>query len=91
MYRVSDAVRTTHNQDGAMILNIRLAEVLRLNVTGSAIFQRLQKGESELQIIEAISQEFQLSPTIARADVNNFLKSLEHHGLIYRIPSEMHP
>lgn len=87
MYRVSEAVRTTHGQDGAVVLDIQQGRVLRLNVTGSFIFQCLQRGETEPQIIDGISQHFCVSRDIAEADVNEFLDSMEQEGLIHSAPS----
>jgi hypothetical protein len=87
MYRVSDAVRTTHGQDGAVVLDIRQGRVLRLNVTASFIFERLQRGETESQIIDGINQHFCVSRDVARADVNEFLKSMELEGLVHSAAS----
>jgi len=84
MYRVSDTVRSTHNEDGGIVLDIQKGHLLRLNHTGSAIFQQIEGAQTELQIIEGISQNFHLSHEVARKDVTHFLQSLEAQGLIYR-------
>jgi hypothetical protein len=84
MYRVSDTVRSTHNEDGGIVLDIQKGHLLRLNHTGSAIFQQVEGAQTELQIIEGISQNFHLSHEVARKDVTHFLQSLEAQGLIYR-------
>jgi hypothetical protein len=84
MYRVSDTVRSTHNEDGGIVLDIQKGHLLRLNHTGSAIFQQVEGAQTELQIIEGISQDFHLSHEVARKDVTHFLQSLEAQGLIYR-------
>jgi len=84
MYRVSDTVRSTHNEDGGIVLDIQQGHLLRLNHTGSAIFQQIEGAQTELQIIEGISQNFHLSHEVARKDVTHFLQSLEAQGLIYR-------
>jgi len=83
MYRVSIGVRSTQNQDGTMVLDIQRGRILRLNVTGSMIFERLQQGQTESQIIDGISQEFRISHEIARTDVCEFLKSMEQVGLVH--------
>jgi hypothetical protein len=84
MYRVSEGVRSTHGQDGAIVLAIHTGQVLRLNTTGSLILQQLQHGETESEIVEAISQRFRMSSAEVQEDVCIFLESLEQHGLIYR-------
>jgi phage gp37-like protein len=82
MYRVSDTVRSTHDKDGGIILDIQRGCLLRLNHTGSAIFQQVESARTELQIIEGIRRDFHLSPEAARKDVTDFLRSLEAQGLI---------
>jgi hypothetical protein len=82
MYRVSDTVRSTHNQDGAIVLDIKQGVMLRLNVTAGLIFERLQQGKTQSQIVDTISQEFGISHEIAEVDVSEFLKSLEQHRLV---------
>jgi len=67
------------------VLAIHTGQVLRLNTTGSLIFKQVQHGETESEIVEAISQHFGISSTEARDDVCAFLESLEHHSLIYRL------
>jgi hypothetical protein len=85
MYKVSEDIRSTHGQDGAIVLAIHTGQVLRLNPTGSLILQQLQHGETESEIVEAISQRFRVSSAEVRADVCIFLESLEQHGLIYEL------
>lgn len=82
MYRVSATVRSTHNQDGAIVLDIERGRVLRLNVTASLIFERLQQGQAQSQIVDGIVQQFGMSREIVRADVTEFLKLLEQQGLV---------
>jgi hypothetical protein len=82
MYKVSNGVRSTQNQDGTIVLDIERGRMLRLNLTGALIFERLQQGQTESQIINGISQEFRVSHHIAQADVGEFLKSMEEAGLL---------
>ena len=84
MYRIPESVRSTQTQDGAIILAIHTGQVLRLNTTGSLIFERLKDGVTESEIIDSISQQFGVSSTIATQDVREFLKELEELGLLCR-------
>jgi DNA-binding MarR family transcriptional regulator len=88
MYRVSDTVLSTHNHDGAIIVDIQHDRLLRLNRTGSDIFQRVATAQTQLQIVEALSRDFHICRQSAQRDVENFLRSLEEQGLIQRIRSE---
>ena len=91
MYRVSTGVRSTQNQDGTIVLDIQRGRLLRLNVTGSLIFERLQQGQTESQIIDKIGQEFRVSRETAQSDVGEFLKSMEQVGLVHNDTPEVHP
>jgi hypothetical protein len=82
MNRVSDAVRSTHNQDGAVVLDIQHGRILRLNTTASLIFDRLQQGQTDSQIIDEVCREFRVSQEIAQADLAEFLNSLAQQGLV---------
>jgi Coenzyme PQQ synthesis protein D (PqqD) len=82
LYTISTGVRSTRNQDGGTLLDISQGQVFRLNVTGSRIFERLQQGQTESQIIDGMSQEFDIAGPAIRSDVREFLSSLAERGLI---------
>lgn len=82
MYRVSPGIRSTRNQDGGVVLDIEHGKILRLNATGSLIFERLHQQQSEAQIVMGISHEFGIPQDTARKDVGEFLKSLERQQLL---------
>jgi Coenzyme PQQ synthesis protein D (PqqD) len=90
MYKISETVRATHGQDGAVVLDIQQGRVLRFNTTASLIFQRLERGEAPVEIIEAISQSFSIPPEIARTDVLDFVKSMVEEGLVQTTTSLEH-
>jgi len=91
MYKVSEGIRSTRGQDGAIVLDIQHGRILRLNVTGSLIFARLRQGRTESEIINGISEEFRISHDVAQTDVGEFLKSMEIAGLVYRDTSQVRP
>ena len=74
-----------------MVLDIQRGQILRLNVTGSMIFERLQQGQTESQIIDGISQEFRVSHDIAQTDVGEFLKAMEQAGLVRNDTPQVSP
>lgn len=82
MYRISNGIRSAHSCDGGAILDVRHGHILRLNLTGSMIFQKLKEGEAEAHIAGEISRHFGVSLAVARFDLNEFLRSLEQQGLI---------
>lgn len=83
MYRVSDGVRSTRNQDGGVLLDIQRGKILRLNFTGALIFERLQQGQSPSEIADSIGQEFSIPREVIHRDVDDFMKSLEQQHLLF--------
>jgi hypothetical protein len=88
MYRVSEGIRSTHGQDGAVVLDIREGRFLRLNRSGSMIFQLIERAQTQSQIVATLVQECGVCWEVAQADVIKFLRSLEQLGLIYQPPAE---
>lgn len=82
MYRVPKSIRSTHGQDGAVVLDIRQGQMFNLNVAGSKILDLLKTGANEPAIVDEISSTFQVSRDIAEADVREFIESLKQHKLL---------
>ncbi len=82
MLKLSAQVRSTHNQDGAVVLDIRQGQMFRLNLVGSRMLELLKQGNTEASIAEEISREFGASQEIVRTDLREFLTLLEKHHLL---------
>jgi hypothetical protein len=82
MYRVSDTVRSTHNQDGAIVLDIRKGQIFKANFVGSRILELLTSGSTESAIVEEISREFGVGRELAKTDVRQFLQTLKKCDLV---------
>ena len=82
MYRVSDTVRSTHNQDGAIVLDLRQGQMFNLNFVGSRILELLKSGSAESAIVDEISREFSISRDLAENDVREFLQNLKKSLLV---------
>ena len=82
MYRVSDTVRSTHGQDGAIVLDIRQGQMFNLNFVGSRILQLLNKGSAQPEIVDEIVREFGVSRHLAENDLQRFLETLEKYRLV---------
>jgi hypothetical protein len=80
--KMSDYVRSTHNQDGAVVLDILHGQMFRLNVVGSRMLQLLNEGHTEPEIAEQLSREFGVGREIVAADLQEFLTHLEKHHLL---------
>jgi hypothetical protein len=82
MYRVAASIRSTHGQDGAIVLDVRQGQMFNLNFVGSRILQLLKDGSATPEVIEEIVREFGVSRHLAENDVQNFLQSLRRYGLV---------
>lgn len=82
MHKLSDTVRTAHNQDGAIVLDVRQGQMFNLNLVGSRILELLKNGSSECEIADRISAEFEVSREVAESDLREFLEALKKHKLI---------
>jgi hypothetical protein len=82
MHKVSDAVRSTHGQDGAIVLDVQQGQMFNLNPVGSRILELLECGSSESQIVNAVSREFNADVGVVENDVREFLETLKAHKLV---------
>jgi hypothetical protein len=82
MYRLSETVRSTHNQDGAIVLDVRQGQIFHLNFVGSLILGLIKSGSAESAIVDQISREFNVSQDLAENDVREFLQSLKQCQLV---------
>jgi hypothetical protein len=87
MYRLSDKVRSTHSQDGAIVLDVRRGQMFNLNFVGSRILELLKSGSTESGIVDQVSHEFGISRDLAENDVRAFLQNLKKCHLV----EEHHP
>lgn len=82
MYRISTSIRSTHGQDGAIVLDVDQGQMFNLNLVGSKILELLESGSAEADIVCAISKEFNADQEIVARDVREFIDSLKEHKLI---------
>jgi len=82
VYEVSAGVRSTRSEDGAILLDLTRGQVLRLNSTGSLVFEYLRQGQTEAQIVDRLNRDFPVSERILRSDVREFIQALAQKKLI---------
>jgi coenzyme PQQ synthesis protein D (PqqD) len=80
--KLSGQIRSTHNQDGAVVLDILHGQMYRLNFVGSRMLELLKQGCPEAQITDEISQAFGVPRETVATDLREFLAHLEKHHLI---------
>jgi len=82
MYRVSEGVRSTHGQDGAIVLDVQQGQMFNLNRVGSRILELLEGGSEEPAIVDVISHEFNTGREVVKNDVHEFIEALRNHKLL---------
>jgi hypothetical protein len=82
MYTLSETVRSTHNQDGAIVLDVRQGQMFSLNFVGSRILELLKSGTTESEIVDEIVREFGVGRDLAENDVREFLENLKKCHLV---------
>jgi Coenzyme PQQ synthesis protein D (PqqD) len=80
--RVAENVRSTHSQDGGIVLDILHGQMFRLNFVGSQILELLKQGLSEFAIAEQLARNFGIDHSTAETNVREFFETLEKHGLL---------
>lgn len=80
--RVAENVRSTHSQDGGIVLDILHGQMFRLNFVGSKILELLKQGCVETEIAEQLAREFGIDRATAEADVREFVETLVKHHLL---------
>lgn len=80
--KLSAQLRATHNQDGAVVLDILHGRMFQLNLVGSRMLEFLRQGASESQIVEEISRLFRVPQETVATDFREFVAHLETHHLL---------
>lgn len=74
--------RTIHTADGGVVLDIDRGRMFSLNASGSVIFQLLEQGLTDDQIVDELVNRFAIPTDSARVDLADFRKSLETFSLL---------
>ena len=82
MHKVSDSVRSTHGQDGAVVIDLQQGQLFNLNLVGSRILELLESGSSEEKIVETVSREFNADVETVRKDLEGFMEELKARNLV---------
>ena len=82
MYRLSNTVRSTHNRNGAIVLDVRQGQMFNVNFVGSRILDLLKSGSTDSAIVAEIGREFSVRRELAENDVREFLQNLKKCHLV---------
>jgi hypothetical protein len=82
MFRASNQIRTSYEQDGAVVLDVLRGQIFGVNPVGSKILQLLESGRDEPSIVSEISHDFGIGEDIVRKDLKEFVGVLIKRGFL---------
>lgn len=82
MFRFPETIRSSHVDDGSVLLDTRSGRIFSFNQTASRILQMIEAGFDRNAIVEHMIQEFRAEPQTAEKDVCEFLHLLQHNQLL---------
>ena len=56
--------------------------MVNLNESGAFLFEKLQKGITEDELVDALLSEYDVEETVARADVKRFISKVKDAGIL---------
>ncbi|HEY1500925.1 MAG TPA: PqqD family protein [Acidobacteriaceae bacterium] len=77
-------LRTIVNEDGAAVLDTKQGTISTLNSTGAYIWQALERGEREEEIVDGLARDTGSPPDAIRQDVSDFLAALRERRMLSR-------
>jgi len=82
MLRIADGIRSTHNEDGGIVLDVNHGQLFKLNFVGAKILALLERGRTETQITDDIAKTFAMNAEAVRTDVDEFIALLRKHCIL---------
>jgi hypothetical protein len=65
-----------------VLIHLETNQIFELNNTGARIWEMLEAGTPEDDILERLSAEFEVAPEQLKRDLNDLLRELTSQGLI---------
>lgn len=87
MFKIRDTIRRTETIDGGILLDVLHGQMFSLNIVGSKILELMQRGFDESHIVEEISRDYRANREVVRADVTEFIATLNKHHILQPIRS----
>ncbi len=82
MFTISESVRITQSQDGAILLDVERGAMFTLNPVGTRILELLRQRHSFTSVVARISEEFGAPGELVQGDVDEFLSALRELRLL---------
>jgi len=82
MFKISNTIRRTETVDGGILLDIHHGQMFCLNVVGAKVLELMQRGYDESRIADEISRDYGANKEVVRADVIEFIETLQKHHIL---------
>jgi hypothetical protein len=82
MYRACNHIRTSYQQDGAIVLDVIRGKIYGLNPVGSRMLRLLEAGRDGPSIVSEISRDFEMNQDLVRQDLQQFVDNLIQQQLL---------
>ncbi len=56
--------------------------LVNLNETGALLFEKMQKGAEESELVDALLKEYDVERSVAEADVKRFIGKVKDAGIL---------
>ncbi len=80
-YKLREEVLVEEWQEGVVVFNVNNYEFLEFNAVGGMIIKALDQGKSIEEIVELVTEEFEVEEERARNDILAFCKQLVVDGI----------
>lgn len=87
MFRLSDTIRRTVTPDGGVLLDVDRGRMFCLNPVGARIVELLEQGHDESRIVDEVREQYGVNQERVRADVAEFIESLERQHILKTVRS----
>ncbi len=81
-YKLREEVLVEEWQEGVVVFNVNNYEFLEFNEVGGMIIKALDQGRSIEEIVELVTEEFEVEEERARNDILAFCKQLVVDGIV---------
>jgi hypothetical protein len=82
IFKVSDTIRRTETVDGGILLDVHHGQMFCMNVVGAKVLELLGQGYDEAQAADEISRDYGANRDVVRADVIEFIETLQKHHIL---------
>ena len=83
-YRIPERVAARTVAGEVVLLDLESGTFFSLNATGTSVWRGLVNAESHADIVAGLVSDYDVTETIAAADMDELLRDLEANGLVER-------